>query len=112
MTASGRGQLGVRIVHHTAWRAEDEEDQLDWKKHVQQNGYMVTPVRDRNYFNAIYFREFGEILFEIATDPPGFMVDESFDSMGQQLKLPPQYEHHRSQLEARLVPVEVRNLDK
>ena len=107
-----RGSMGVGTVHHIAWRAKDDEDQLQWENYIREKGFGVTPVRDRNYFNAIYFREFGEILFEIATDPPGFMVDESFGSMGQQLKLPPQYEHHRSQLEARLVPVEVRNLDK
>src|SRR5690625_1548036 len=111
MTASGRGQLGVRIVHHTAWRAEDEEDQLDWKKHVQQNGYMVTPVQDRNYFDAIYFREHGEILFEIATDPPGFAHDESEETMGEKLMLPSQYEQYRDRLERSLKPIKVRELD-
>ena len=54
--------MGVGTVHHIAWRAEDDADQLDWKAHVEANGYGVTPVRDRNYFNAIYFREHGGIL--------------------------------------------------
>ena len=77
LTAIGSGQMGVGTVHHIAWRASDDNDQLDWQKYVAENGYGVTPVQDRNYFNAIYFREHGEILFEIATDPPGFAHDES-----------------------------------
>lgn len=110
-TAIGRGQMGVGTVHHIAWRAVDDDDQLEWKKHVEANGYGVTPVRDRNYFNAIYFREHGEILFEIATDPPGFAHDESLETMGEKLMLPSQYEPHREQLEQVLLPFEVRELD-
>lgn len=110
-TTSGRGQMGVGTVHHIAWRATDDEDQLDWKNHVENNGYGVTPVRDRNYFNAIYFREHGEILFEIATDPPGFAHDESYETMGTELKLPSQYEIYREKLNDHLIPIEVRNLD-
>src|SRR5690606_35301742 len=71
-----RGHMGLGTVHHIAWRAKDDGDQLNWKEHVENYGYRVTPVQDRNYFNAIYFREHGEILFEIATDPPGFAHDE------------------------------------
>lgn len=110
--ATGRGQMGVGTVHHIAWRALDDSDQLDWKKHVEGFGYGVTPVQDRNYFNAIYFREHGEILFEIATDPPGFAHDESFETMGEKLMLPSQYEPHRGQIEDILIPIEVRNLHK
>lgn len=110
-TPIGRGQMGVGTVHHIAWRAVDDDDQLEWKKHVEANGYGVTPVRDRNYFNAIYFREHGEILFEIATDPPGFAHDESLETMGEKLMLPSQYEPHREQLEQVLLPFEVRELD-
>lgn len=110
-TSSGRGQMGVGTVHHIAWRAEDDKDQLDWKQFVESNGYGVTPVRDRNYFNAIYFREHGEILFEIATDPPGFAHDESLETMGENLKLPQQYEIHREKLLDTLIPIEVRSLD-
>ncbi|WP_042351954.1 ring-cleaving dioxygenase [Bacillus massiliigorillae] len=106
-----RGQMGVGTVHHIAWRAKDDADQLDWKQHVSQHGYGVTPVRDRSYFNAIYFREHGEILFEIATDPPGFAHDESHETMGQNLMLPPQYEVHRGQLEDVLIPLQVRDID-
>lgn len=67
-------------------------------------------MQDRNYFNAIYFREHGEILFEIATDPPGFALDESRETMGEKLMLPMQYEKFREQLEQRLIPIQVREL--
>lgn len=111
LTTTVRGQMGVGTVHHIAWRAVDDEDQLDWQQYVADNGYAVTSVRDRNYFNAIYFREHGEILFEIATDPPGFAHDESHETMGEKLMLPDQYEQHREQLERVLIPIEVRELD-
>ncbi|MFC4558413.1 ring-cleaving dioxygenase [Virgibacillus kekensis] len=110
--ATERGQMGVGTVHHIAWRATDDNDQLEWQKYVAAKGYGVTPVQDRNYFNAIYFREHGEILFEIATDPPGFAHDESEETMGEKLMLPQQYEKYREQLESRLIPIEVKELDK
>nr|WP_300006309.1 ring-cleaving dioxygenase [Tissierella sp.] len=110
-TETERGQMGVGTVHHIAWRASDNEDQLDWKAHVESAGYKVTPVIDRNYFNAIYFREYGGILFEIATDPPGFAHDESQETMGENLMLPKQYEPQREKIEGILMPVEVRTLD-
>jgi glyoxalase family protein len=111
LTPIGRGRMGVGTVHHIAWRAKDDQDQLQWKKFVQANGYGVTSVKDRNYFNAIYFREHGEILFEIATDPPGFAHDESQETMGQKLMLPKQYEPKREQIERELLPFKVRELD-
>lgn len=111
LTTNGRGSMGVGTVHHIAWRAADNEDQLDWQKYISQHGYGVTPVRDRNYFNAIYFREHGEILFEIATDPPGFAHDESPETMGEKLMLPEQFEPYRAGMERRLIPIEVRELD-
>lgn len=111
LTTNGRGIMGVGTVHHIAWRATDNEDQLDWQKYISQHGYGVTPVRDRNYFNAIYFREHGEILFEIATDPPGFAHDESPETMGEKLMLPEQFEPYRAGMERRLIPIEVRELD-
>jgi len=112
LTSVGRGTMGVGTVHHIAWRANDDKDQLDWKEHVEHNGYRVTPVKDRNYFNAIYFREHGEILFEIATDPPGFAHDESPETMGEELKLPAQFEPQRGKLEEVLIPFKVRELDQ
>jgi glyoxalase family protein len=111
LTSIGRGQMGVGTVHHIAWRASDDQDQLEWQKYVAGNGYGVTPVQDRNYFNAIYFREHGEILFEIATDPPGFAHDESQETMGEKLMLPAQYEPHREQIERGLLTFKVRELD-
>ena len=111
-TPLGRGQMGVGTVHHIAWRAEDDHDHIDWQNYIGSKGFHVTPVQDRNYFNAIYFREHGEILFEIATDPPGFAHDESEETLGTELKLPPQYEKHREALKQSLIPIEVRNLDK
>lgn len=112
LTSIGRGEMGVGTVHHIAWRAKDDEDQLEWQKYVAANGYGVTPVQDRNYFNAIYFREHGEILFEIATDPPGFAHDELPETMGEELKLPKQYETHRETIENSLLPITVRELEE
>ena len=111
LTSIGRGEMGVGTVHHIAWRAKDDQDQLEWQKYVAENGYGVTAVRDRNYFNAIYFKEHGEILFEIATDPPGFAHDESPETMGEKLMLPEQYEPRRKQIERVLIPFQVRELD-
>lgn len=110
MVPGRKGQMGVGTVHHIAWRAKDDEDHLEWQQYVADHGQYVTDVKDRNYFNAIYFREAGEILFEIATDPPGFAHDESYETMGNELKLPLQYEHNREELESTLVPIEVRSL--
>lgn len=109
-TTSKVGTEGVGTVHHIAWRAKNDADQLDWQQHVGQNVFHVTPVHDRNYFNAIYFREKGRILFEFATDPPGFAHDESFETMGDKLMLPDQYEQYRAQLEQSLQQVYVREI--
>ncbi|MFP7253813.1 ring-cleaving dioxygenase [Terribacillus goriensis] len=111
LTTSGKSQMGVGTVHHIAWRASDDQDQLDWSEYVDGLGYGVTRVQDRNYFNAIYFREHGEILFEIATDPPGFAIDESQETMGEKLMLPAQYEQHREKIENNVLPFEVREVD-
>lgn len=76
-------------VHHLAWRAIDNEDHKEWREHIANHGYGVTPFTDRQYFDAIYFREDGGILFEVATDPPGFAHDETKETMGSKLMLPP-----------------------
>lgn len=106
-----RGSGGYGTVHHIAWRAKDFEDHEEWREHIAQSGYHPTPVVDRQYFNAIYFREQGEILFEIATDPPGFTRDEAFEELGKELKLPAQYEPHREEIEKLLPPIQVRELE-
>lgn len=110
-TTGARGRMGVGTVHHIAWRADDDANQLQWQEHVAAKGFGVTSVRDRNYFNAIYYKEHGDILFEIATDPPGFAHDESVETMGKALKLPAQYEERRERLMQDLIPIEIRELD-
>lgn len=105
------GEMGVGTVHHIAWRANDVDDHKQWREHIQNLGYGVTPVKDRNYFDAIYFREPGAILFEIATDPPGFARDEPKETMGTQLMLPPWLEEKREAIEARLLPAIPRVLE-
>ncbi len=86
-------------VHHVAFRVPDDTAELLWQSHLSAEGNQVSPVMDRQYFRSIYFREPGGVLFEIATDPPGFGVDEPLDSLGGELKLPPQYEGMRARLE-------------
>ena len=93
------GVQGKGSIHHVAFRATDNADQLDWRDRMLGAGMQVTPVIDRQYFNAIYFREPGGVLFEIATDPPGFTRDEPLETLGQALKLPEQYEPIRDRIE-------------
>lgn len=85
-----------------AFRAPDEETQLAWREHLTESGLQVTPQKDRQYFKSIYFREPGGVLFEIATDEPGFTRDESKAELGTELKLPPWLENERRTLEERL----------
>jgi glyoxalase family protein len=106
-TGFPRGMMGVGTVHHVAFRAPDEETQLALREEVGALGYDVTPVLDRNYFRSIYFREPGGVLFEIATDPPGFAVDEEPEHLGETLKLPPWLEPRRGRLEERLPPLRI-----
>lgn len=101
------GRPGAGTIHHIAFRASDDDEQLAWRAAVADFGLRVTDVIDRQYFNAIYFREPGGVLFEIATDPPGFAVDEAPADLGRALKLPPQYEDRRAAIEARLSPLSV-----
>jgi glyoxalase family protein len=92
-------------VHHVAMAVETEEEQLAMRQALLRHGARVTEVRDRCYFKSIYFREPGGVLFEIATLRPGFAVDEEVSSLGQDLKLPPWEEPHRSDIEAQLASV-------
>jgi glyoxalase family protein len=102
-----RGTMGVGTVHHVAFRVPDEEAQLELRERVAALGYNVTPVLDRNYFRSIYFREPGGVLFEIATDPPGFAADEDREHLGESLKLPPWLEPRREELEGVLPSLRV-----
>ncbi len=94
------GKLGGGIVHHIAFRAADERQQMAWHATLVSQNRNVSPQMDRNYFRSIYFREPGGVLFEVATDAPGFAVDEAPESLGQALKLPAMYEHRRSVIES------------
>jgi glyoxalase family protein len=97
-----RGRLGKGSVHHVAFRATDDAAQADMSKELRERGIAPTEQMDRNYFRSVYFREPGGVLFEIATDAPGFAVDEPEDALGQTLKLPPFLEARRAALEAML----------
>jgi glyoxalase family protein len=101
------GRQGAGSIHHVAFRAESSAIQGEWRERVAAFGLDVTPVIDRQYFESIYFREPGGILFEIATDPPGFAVDEAEAELGTHLKLPPQHERHRAEIERVLPPIRV-----
>jgi glyoxalase family protein len=92
-------------VHHVAWRAADAAHQSEWRDAVVKAGRNVTPVIDRYYFKSIYFREPGNVLFEVATTSPGFTADEDVATLGGDLKLPPWEEPHRADIEAALVPI-------
>ncbi len=92
------GRMGSGIIHHVAFRAADNAQQLAWREKLVARGMDVTPVIDRQYFHSIYFREPGGVLFEIATDQPGFAIDEEFDCLGTSLKLPEWLESRRSDI--------------
>ncbi len=98
-------RLGAGSVHHVAFRARDEEEQAAFRDELLTAGIDVTPVQDRQYFRSIYFREPGGVLFEIATDPPGMLIDEPVETLGTELRLPPWYESSRGRIEAALPPI-------
>ena len=100
-----RGAGGAGTVHHVAFRVPNDPAQLTVRDTVTRAGLHPTPVIDRNYFHSVYFREPGGVLFELATDPPGFAIDEPVEHLGEQLKLPPQYEPHRAEIESILPPI-------
>jgi len=100
-----RGRLGAGSVHHIAFRVPDDAAQLEWKEELETFSLDITPVLDRTYFHSIYFREPGGVLFEIATDPPGFSFDESVETLGETLKLPPWLEPRREVIERTLPPI-------
>ena len=105
--ASKRSLQGAGTVHHIAFRTPNDEHQAAWSQTLMERGQHVSPVMDRNYFHSIYYREPGGVLFEIATDPPGFAVDEPVEELGTNLKLPDMYEPMRARIEAALPPITV-----
>lgn len=100
---AGFGRIGAGTIHHVALRAADEGVQLYWRDRLVRRGFRVSPVMDRQYFRSIYFREPGGVLFEIATDGPGFTLDEPEQELGRGLKLPPWLERDRTNIE-RILP--------
>ena len=100
--AAPRGAWGTGSIHHLAWRVEDETHQLEARQSVAEGGAQPTPVIDRFWFKSVYFREPGGVLFELATDGPGFSVDEATATLGESLVLPPWLEKDRAAIEATL----------
>lgn len=100
-----RGMQSAGTVHHIAFRTANHTIQLQVQEILMENGYQVTEVRDRNYFTSIYFREPGGVLFEVATDEPGFAIDEEEAHLGELIKLPEWAEPSREKIEKNLVPV-------
>ncbi|MFD2202222.1 ring-cleaving dioxygenase [Shivajiella indica] len=105
-----QGRQGIQsagTVHHIAFRTDNESTQLEIQRILIENGYHVTEVKDRNYFKSIYFREPGGVLFEIATDEPGFAIDEDEAHLGELLKLPNWAEPNREKIESNLAKVQL-----
>ncbi len=107
LSDSGFGQIAVGTVHHIAFRVANDEEQLRVREALVARRLNVTSVIDRQYFHSIYFREPNGILFEVATDGPGFLIDEPADELGESLKLPPMYESARDEIEGLLPIIEL-----
>jgi glyoxalase family protein len=105
------GLGGGGTVHHIAFSTPNSQTQVEARKKIAERMLNPTPVIDRQYFKSVYFREPGGVLFEVATEDPGFAVDEKVENLGEEFKLPPQYEAYRSQIENVLQPVSV-NIEK
>ncbi|MDP9099254.1 MAG: ring-cleaving dioxygenase [Verrucomicrobiota bacterium] len=103
---SGRGAWGTGSIHHLAWRVDDEAHQLEVRRRVQEGGSRPTPVIDRFWFKSVYFPEPGGVLFELATEGPGFAVDEDPKHLGETLVLPPWLEPERGRIETVLPPLQ------
>src|SRR2546423_2756360 len=98
--------IGAGTTHHIAWRTKDDSEEEAWLARLTELGLRPTPIQDRKYFHSVYFRMPDGILIEIATDAPGFLVDEPQDSLGHGLSLPPWLEPERETLERELAPIE------
>ncbi|MDR5694571.1 MAG: ring-cleaving dioxygenase [Armatimonadota bacterium] len=100
-----RGRVGVGTIHHVAWRTPSDEEQKQWWQRIRNLGVPISDIIDRFWFRSVYFPEPGGALFEIATDGPGFMVDQAFGELGTRLVLPPWLEPHRAEIERALLPI-------
>lgn len=105
-----QGQFGAGSIHHIAFRTVGDDEQLEYLQKLRQAGVQVTPVQDRQYFRSIYFRSPGGVLFEIATDAPGFSYDELVAELGTHLKLPSWLEQQRPAIEQRLPEIELKSV--
>ena len=103
----GFGRIAVGSVHHVAFRIAGTPEQSSWREQAIANGLRVTSMRDRTYFRSVYFQEPGGVLFEIATDAPGFAIDESVDDLGSSLQLPEWLEPQREILQKQLPPLKL-----
>ena len=104
--------FGSGSIHHIAFRVPTDELQLEYQSNLREAGYGVTPVRDRSYFHSIYYREPGGVLFEIATEGPGFAIDEPLEALGESLKLPEWFESTRTAIESDLPPITLHPIEK
>jgi glyoxalase family protein len=107
-----RGRWGIGAVHHLAWRVDDDQHQLAVREQVEHGGARATPVIDRFWFKSVYFKEPGGVLFEIATDGPGFAIDEDPAHLGESLVLPPFLEEHRQKIETVLPAINLPTLTR
>lgn len=107
-----KAMFGAGTIHHIAFRVPTDEMQLEYQSALLAAGHEVTPVIDRKYFHSIYYREPGGVLFEIATEPPGFSVDEPVESLGEKLVLPERFEPNRNAIEQGLPPITLRTIEK
>jgi glyoxalase family protein len=110
VVSGASGAIGLTAggsVHHIAFRVPDQATQQLWREELAERGYAVTAILDRQYFTSVYFREPGGVLFEIATDTPGFDIDEPLLELGRSLRLPPWLEPSREAIENAVVPVRI-----
>jgi glyoxalase family protein len=107
-----RARFGVGSIHHIAFRTPNDEQQVQYQTLIRHAGFNITEVLDRSYFHSIYFREHGGVLFEIATDTPGFAIDEPVNALGETLKLPHWFEPNRTAIEESLAPLELKSIEK
>jgi glyoxalase family protein len=104
--------FGAGSIHHIAFRVPDDAEQVEYQSELSRSGYHVSEVRDRSYFHSIYFREPGGVLFEIATNTPGFMLDEPKETLGEALKLPEWFEPNRDEIASALQPLTLTPFEK
>ncbi len=106
-----QGAMGAGVVHHVAFRTPEDAQQVAWQKKIADLYFNISPVMDRTYFHSIYYREPGGVLFEIATENPGFAVDEPADKLGTKLMLPHQLEPYRAEIERTVPPVRLPSIE-